>query len=224
VTDPSGTLTSNDALLTVSTTKKALFVTASTASLGTDQTVINRLSQQLGFQVTVVDDAASTAASATGQDVVLISSSVDSASVANKFRNVSVPVIIWKPTLYDNMLMTGTSSNVDFGTFTGFRMVDIQAIAHPLAPNGAETITIMTQNSTLPFGVPVASADIVGRTGTRVTLFTFSPGDVLRTGVPAPACRVAFPMFNNAIPRYTAAGWNLFERTVTWATTGCIGA
>jgi hypothetical protein len=221
VTDPSGTLTSNPATLTVQTTKRALYVAGNVAALGTDQTVINRLTQQLGFTVTVVDDAAATTASANGMNLVLISSTVDSVSVANKFRNVAVPVMIWKPSLYDNMLMTGTVSNTDFGSITGFRTVDIQAIAHPLAPNGAQTLTIMSVNKTIPFGVPVASGDIVGRTNARATLFTFSPGDVLRTGVIAPGCRVAFPIFNNGVAQYTAVGWDLFERTVNWATGGC---
>jgi glucose/arabinose dehydrogenase len=201
----------------------ALFVTGDPANRGSDQAVIDRLSQQLGFVVTVIDDDSVQASSAAGQDVVLISSSVSS-FVANKLRDVAVPVIIWKPVLYDNMLMTNTVAGTDYGTISGVRVVNIQAIQHPLAPNGAETLTITTRNSTLPFGVPVASGDVVGRTGGRATLFTFSPGDMLRTGVPAPACRVAFPAYGNAISRYTAAGWNLFDRTVDWATSGCVGA
>ena len=201
----------------------ALFVTGNPASLGTDQNVVSRL-QQLGYTVTIMDDAVADAAAAIDKSIVLVSSSVDSGTVANRFSQVSVPVMIWKPALYDNMQMTPKVQGTDFGTLNGFRTVNIANIAHPLAPAGAQTITIMTANNSLPFGRPPATADIVGRTNNRATLFTFSMGDLRVNGTPAPGCRVAFPLYGTAISRYTPAGWDLFDRTVGWATGGCVGA
>ena len=201
----------------------ALLVVGDPASLGTDSLVRSRL-ESLGYAVTVRDDAAATAADATGKSLVLVSSSVASAAVSTKFRTVTVPVLIYKPYLYDDMLMTGLVAEVDYGTVSGVSSLAVLASAHPLAAGAPRTVTLTSTTTTLPRGVPASTGDVVATAGGKPVLFTYSPGDALLDGRPAPACRVAFPAYGTALGRYTADGWTLFDQTVAWMTGGCRGA
>ena len=199
---------------------KAVFVVGDAANLGSDASVVSEL-QSLGWVVTVVDDNAATAASANGEDVVLISSSVD-AALGTTFRDVAVPVVIWKPYLYDDMKMTGTVANTDFGTVTPVNSIDIVGGSpHPLAAGGPRTVTLTSAGVRLPFGQPASGASVVGTTTGHPSLFTYSPGDSMFGGFVAPSCRVAFPGYLTAFPKYTAAGWTLLQQTLDWIQAGC---
>ena len=61
----------------------------------------NRL-QSFGYTVQVVIDESVNATNATGKGLVLISSTVGSGNVTNKFRDVAVPVINWETALQDD--------------------------------------------------------------------------------------------------------------------------
>ena len=205
------------------TSRSALVVVGDPTALGGESLAISRL-RGLGFNVQVRDDDVVAASDANGKQIVLIAGSVNVGVIGSMFRGTPVPVLLWKPFLYDDMSMTGPVKNVDYGTVTGQRTVVIQNIAHPLAPRGAETLTILSVARGLPFGVPPTTADRVGTTGGRYSLFTFSPGDTLVGGSAAAGCRVAFPATKGALRVFTAVGWDLFDRTIAWMTGGCVGA
>ena len=84
---------------------EVLFVTGSLPSGPGDLFVINRLAL-LGHNVIVVDDDVSQTSDADGNDLVIISNSVRSLSVNNKFTDVPVSVITYENPLYDDLLMT----------------------------------------------------------------------------------------------------------------------
>ncbi len=199
---------------------KAAFVVGDVTTLGSDGIVVTKL-QSWGWDVTLVDDSDATAASANGEDLVLISSSSD-VSFGTAFRDVTVPVVLWKPALYDDLRMTGTVANTDFGTVTPVRTVDIVGGSpHPLAAGGPRTVTLTSADVRLPFGQPAGASSVVGTTSGLPSLFTFSPGDAMYGGFTAPACRVAFPGYLTAFPKFTAAGWTLFQQTIDWIRAGC---
>ena len=178
---------------------KALFVVGNATTLGNDAAVVTKL-QSWGWDVTIVDDGAATPASANGQDLVLISSSSD-VSVGSAFRDVAVPVVLWKPNLYDDLRMTGTVVDTDFGTVTPVRTVDIVGGSpHPLATGGPRTETLTSADVRLPFGQPAGAASIVGTTSGLPSLFTFSPGDAMYGGFIAPSCRVRVPRPPDRVP------------------------
>lgn len=62
---------------------------------------------------------------------------------------------------------------------------------------------------------------MVGSTTGVPSLFTFSPGDAMFGGAAAPRCRVAFPAYLPAFPKFTSAGWLLFQQTIEWIRGGC---
>ena len=206
-----------------STGKSALLVVGSAATPGNDNLVKNRL-EAMGYVARLVDDDVATSADADGMSLVVISSSVNATTVGTKFRLVAVPVLSYKPYSYDDMLMTGPTAETDYGNIVGVRTVSIVASAHPLAAGGARTVTLTSVNATLPWGLPPSTADVVGTTLGKASLFTFSPGDQLYDGRPAPACRVAFPSSLAAFGNFTQEGWSLFDQTVDWIAAGCTGA
>ena len=53
--------------------------------------------------MTVVDDNAFTAAGASSADAVLISSTVDDRVVGPVARTVAVPILTWKPWIFDDL-------------------------------------------------------------------------------------------------------------------------
>jgi hypothetical protein len=205
------------------TSPLALLVVGDPASLGTDSLIKSRL-EGSGYAVTVADDSAATAADAGGRALVIISSSVNSAAVGTRFRTVAVPVMVYKPYLYDDMLMTGPSAEVDYGTVAGVSALAIVASAHPLAAGAPRTVNLTSAKATLPRGVPASTADVIATASNQIVLFTFSPGDPLKDGQASPGCRVAFPAYTAATGLFTAEGWALFDQTIAWMTSGCRGA
>ena len=77
-----------------------------------DQSVVTRLTQVFGHEVTKIDDGAVQAASADGMDLVMVSSTVDSSTVNTKLRGVPVPVINWDRSLTDDFLLSSSGSSV----------------------------------------------------------------------------------------------------------------
>src|SRR5688572_18383850 len=89
--------------------REALMVvgTVSIPDLNASDAAIQAKLEALGFVVTVVQAPASTTAQANGKALVLISSTVASGDVANKFRGAVVPVINWEQAVQDDFAMTG---------------------------------------------------------------------------------------------------------------------
>ena len=148
--------------------------------------VRNRLTSS-GYTVTVVDDGAVTAAQANGTAFVFISSNVNAATVGTKLRDVVQPVWTAKPYLFDDMRMTGTGAEVDYGNVSS-ALVVITAPAHPLAAGLSGTVAVTTANHTKSFRNPGAGADTVATAAGRVTTFVYQTGDTLVGGTTAPGC------------------------------------
>src|SRR5262245_35048777 len=80
----------------------ALLVVGSTTLNPDDSAVYGRLTT-LGYTVTVRDGATAAGADATGKKLVLISQTVNATDVGTKFQTAAVPVLVWKPALFDEM-------------------------------------------------------------------------------------------------------------------------
>jgi hypothetical protein len=95
------------------------------SSLNAGDLAMRNLMQSFGHTVTVKSAPSSSAADTTGQDLVVISSSVGPGEVNTKFRNVAKPVITLKYSLFDEMALVSTSAD-QAGGFAGGQTV-IQA-------------------------------------------------------------------------------------------------
>src|SRR5688572_32376127 len=99
-----------------------------------------------------------TAADATGKALVFITGSVDSGSVAAKFADVAVPVIVNEASNFDDMRMTGTVQDTDFGIVAMQVQLAIVMQGHALAGGLSGTPTVYPTPRSVRWGLPGASA------------------------------------------------------------------
>jgi hypothetical protein len=128
-----------------------------------------------------------------------------------------VPVVLWETWLYDDMGMSGGTSDSDYGTDEAATAVTISAPGHALAAGLDGTVTT---GQAIGWGVPASSADIIatvpGSDG-HAAIFAYEEGDEMASGT-APAPRVGFYFSDNTAAGLSDEGWTLFEAAVNWAT------
>jgi hypothetical protein len=195
-------------------TPGALFVVGDTNLVAGDQALKNRL-QTLGFAVTLRSGAAVTAADATGK-IVLISESVTSADVNTKLRNVSVPVLSFEPSLFDDLgLVDPVATN--YGTLA--TQTNVLLLGNVAAATGDVTVGVTSSAQTFGWGKPVASATriaAVAGDASRSLIFAFERGSAL-SGMSAPARRAGWFATAAAPSAFNANGWSLFDGLMRWA-------
>jgi hypothetical protein len=165
-----------------------------------------------GLTPRLVDDGAAADINAA---LVVIAASSDSNAVANKYRDVAVPVIVIEPALFDNMGMTGGD---DFGEDNGTQVTIVMA-GHPMAAGLTGNVAVLTMTATLSWGAPSAAAQRVasfsGMAG-RATIFGYNKGAAMAMGM-APARRVGFFAGEPAAARLTDNGKKLLDAAIDWA-------
>jgi hypothetical protein len=192
----------------------AALVVGDAATLGADAGIADRLRAR-GYTVTVYDDDTVTATTVATSTLVLISQTTSSGALGTKLRSVSRPVLIWKPSLYNDMAMSPTEASS-----TSQTSIAITLPGHPLAAGRSGTVTILTSSTQLPVSDTAATATVVATVAGRASLFVYPAGTAM-SGLTAPACRLAFPMQSGGIPRLTADGLALFDEAVDYAAAGC---
>lgn len=179
-----------------------------------------RLESQ-GWQVSVVQAPNSKTTDGDGKQLIITSSTINSGDVANKFRDLAVPVLNWEQALEDNYLMTLDTGN-DHATLTNQTQINIVKADHPLAgglTTGVKTTT--TQAQDYGWGVPNTNAIIIATVvgaPTQAVIYGYDKGAILiDSSTPAPARRVMFFTSNNGFAALTEDGLKLFDAAVTWA-------
>lgn len=91
--------------------KEILFTGNNPTKPGTGNDDGNMISdlENLGANITYIDDGTVTTADASGKDLVFVSGSVISSDIGTKFRSVSQPVLLNEMFLLDEMELTGAS-------------------------------------------------------------------------------------------------------------------
>ncbi len=201
--------------------KKILFIAGDAALLSTsDASIVARLQSQ-GHTVLAINDELSTTASATGQDLVIISSSVSGSQVNTKFQGVAVPVINWETVLQDELLFTGAASSTSQGTSATQTTLNITDASHPLAGGLAAGVRIVANTTgTFSWGAPGETPLIIARLndGTnRAAIYAYETGAAMNSGTAA-ARRVNLFLQNDTFVSLNADGLRLFDAAVAWAT------
>jgi hypothetical protein len=189
------------------------------SSMGSGDIAMRNLMQSLGHAVTVKSAHSSSAADTTGQDLVVISSSVGLGEVNSKFRDVAKPVLIMKYGLFDEMGMVSNAYG-QAGGFAGSQTT-ILSPEHPLAAGLSGTPTVFSPDDNLNWGMPAAGAlRIAALQGDhdRATIFAYESGAPM-VGMDAPARRLAFFYRDNGAARSTDQGRALFRAAMDW----CLG-
>lgn len=173
-----------------------------------------------GSVVTMVGDAASAASDAVGHKLVVISASVTSGNVGDKFQNSTLPVINMEHGLEDNFLMTLDSTS-DHGEVYGQTSINITNAAHPLAAglDVGNHIVATTPDRNFTWGLPAPNATIVATTSEGYPcIFAYDKGELLIDGTTlAPERRINFFLGDNAFTVMNATGVALFDAAVNWA-------
>ncbi len=196
-----------------------LFIVGDTNLNSGDQAVNDKLIQ-LGYTVTLRSASASSTSDANGRGLVIISSTVSSSQVGSKFTDVAVPVLTWESYLYDDLKMTGTTVNHDYGTaWHAQRLVGINA--HPISAGLSGTRRIANTDLDWNYGRPASSATKVayveGQSSSEIAIFAYDAGDHM-VGKVAPAKRIGWFWNNTSAAHITANGWQYFSQAVAWAT------
>ena len=201
--------------------RKALMVVWDPSDLDPSDVVLKNRLESIGYTVTLIMDTNATASSATGHDVVLITDTVGDSYVNSKFRDVTIPVVVLRNEIYDDMKMTSTVSGTDFSDLSGQTQVAITDSTHPLAAGYSGSQTVYNSSHWIGWGVPSASAfkvgTVVGNSG-RTLLFGYDQGASM-VGLNAPARRVGFFLSDTSANVMNSRAGDLFEAAVTWAVT-----
>jgi hypothetical protein len=209
---------SDEVVITVgsaSSVKEVLFVSRTFPVDQADERMLYQLEQILGLNVEVVSQSGASASNANGKDAVIISSTVSSTAIGNKFTNVSAPLLTWEAWLLDDLGMVGAGS---FGREFNQTVIDVVDSGHPIAAGKSGDTTISSAPSTVTYGVPLASADVIAVSpslSNRARIFTYSPGDQLTT-FQAPEKRAFFYIYQDGHVDWTADAQDLFNTTVKW--------
>jgi hypothetical protein len=145
--------------------------------------------------------------------VAVISSTVDPATLADRYRTIQFPVVVTQARHLAAMGMTASSAEAS-GTSRATDIVLRDSIGDVFAPG---PITVAPRTIRLSYGVPAASATVIATLrdeAGRAAIFTYQPGATMAT-LAAPHRRAAF--FTDQYGRLTEEGQTLFETTIYWA-------
>lgn len=178
-----------------------------------DMLMIGRLTAHGFSTVTPVTDAAVTAESVVGADLVVISSSAESAPLKAKLKDIAIPTFVIEDAEFSMMGMA-SSGNHD----SGVSQVVIASAGSPLVGTETGTVTIASKPGDLGWGTPAATA-LVGATmpgnPAHAAIFGYEKGAQM-SGMAAPAKRAGFAIREALAAGLNADGIKLFDAILEW--------
>lgn len=181
-----------------------------TATAG-DQIMIGRIKAHGFADVVVVSDAAVTAQSVAGSDLVVISSSAESGPLQDKLKNIAIPVLCVEDAEFTKMGMASAGDH-EAG------ISEVVIVAGPLVGAAAGMLAISSKPGELGWGTPAASA-IKGATlpgnPSRIVVFGYEKGAQM-TSMAAPARRAGFAIREQLAANLNADGIALFDSILEW--------
>lgn len=183
---------------------------AGTATAG-DEIMIGRIKAHGFAEVVVVSDAAVTAQSVTGSDLVVISSSAESGPLQAKLKDIPIPVLCVEDAEFTKMGMASAGDHA-----AGITQVVI--VGGPLVGTASGTLTISSKTGELGWATPAASA-LKGATlpgdGNKLVVFGYEKGAQM-TSLVAPARRAGFAIREQLAANLNADGIKLFDSILEW--------
>lgn len=181
-----------------------------TATAG-DQIMIGRIKAHGFSEVMVVSDAAVTAQSVVGSDLVVISSSAESGPLQDKLKDIPIPVLCVEDAEFTKMGMASAGDH-EAG------VSEVVIVGGPLVDAASGTLAISSKPGELGWGTPAASA-IKGATlpgnQARLVVFGYEKGAQM-TSMAAPARRAGFAIREQLAANLNADGIKLFDSILEW--------
>jgi hypothetical protein len=220
----SGTGMEVDAGMRVDLTgRKALYIVDNTASPSTGDALLAELLKLRGMTVTFAD-VTGPASMATGQDVVIASSSASASSFVTTFKTVTVPMVVFGNSYFQplDLVASGSSNKGSVDASSPLAIVDDSTSLSVDLKAGTSFGAIGTTRSTsLYWGTPAGAAIKVAAVGGNVAqsvVFAFEQGAATATST-APARRVALGFKNDVIMDLSVDAFKLLSAAVEWTAT-----
>lgn len=181
-----------------------------------DRVLADHLRVGLGLEVSWLDDeAALPAANDQPVDLYLVSESVSSSAIGDRYRDVPVPVVVFENAAWEAMALSH-----GYGTAFGGAPVRATPAADGLLPDPDALTALARRGADLKaaYGV-VADAEILARTdddNAYPVAFRVDTGARLH-GTTAPARRAGLGIVDDGFATLDAAAWDLLIGTVAWA-------
>ncbi len=200
-----------------------VFVVGNT-TLNTGDTWVKSRLESLGLNVTVKSSTAATASDATGKGLVVISTTVNSTDVNTKFTNVTVPIVTWESYILDDLKMTGTTAQTDYGENDTYSNLVINNTNHPLSAGLSGTVQVFTSGVWIRWGATnnaaaIKAASVAGQSAWN-GVFGYEKNTAMQGGFMAPARRVSIFLNDDTPTLLTGKGKQLFDAAIEWAI-GC---
>jgi len=201
--------------------KKVLFVTGKfDPQHPSDDLLVKEHLESLGLVVTMAGDTDPLSLAA-GEDLVVISSTVNARVLQSKYKNVAVPVLTWSTYDFPDMAMTGPRLHHDFEVVTparfyarsfsllyGYGLGVTTDIGRAVGLQPQLFGTLYLEPETVGWGRPAPGAvvitDFEGKP-TEAGVFTYEKGATMYGEFVAPARRVAFYLGSDNFHLLTAA-------------------
>ncbi len=198
---------------------KKILLLVGNLTLGPGDTALKARLMARGHTVTTVLDSALTDSGARAADLVIVSISIESASLAVSLTDVPVPVLCMEPNLLDDLKVTGAVRDTDYGVVAMSNQINIVSPGHLLAAGLSGTVKVAATTAySLIWGVPGAAATkvatVVGMAN-QATVFSYAKGAAM-VGMNAPAKRTGWFASEGITSEFTAEGLRLFDAAVDW--------
>ncbi|MGE5558413.1 MAG: hypothetical protein ACM3WV_07355, partial [Bacillota bacterium] len=215
---PTATITPTPTPTATVANKRVLMIVGSLTLNAGDGAIRTRL-ENTGYTVTISDDNATHPVDLANYEVVYISATISSGNITNKYKSAAKPVIIAESWIFDDMGMTGTVTDTDYGTIGAQTQIDM-ADTHPIAGGLTGTQTIQSAADTFHWGIPGGGAATVARirgSSTNACIFTYDAGSSLKDGTTAAGKRIGLWPGDTTFNNVNSAGQELFDRAFMWA-------
>ncbi|MDA3912881.1 hypothetical protein [Oleiagrimonas sp.] len=214
---------------------------------GSDDALVARHLESMGFRVKQVPDTAPVSVAA-GSNLVVISSTADVSVLGDKYSHLGVPVFTWNTWDYPHLGLTGPVLHNDFEIIDPVQhYAQSFAILYAYGANLTSSIsravglkpqlfgTLYLEPGSAGWGRPGPGGTVIADydgTPHKAAIFTYERDSTLANGKPAPARRVAFylrsdnfhlltstsgPPSHDTHMRQWAIGLKLFDASIRWA-------
>jgi hypothetical protein len=201
--------------------KKVLLVTGEPSPQHpSDDPLVKRHLESLGFVVTMAKDS-DPARRAEGEDLVVISSTVNAHVLQSRYRDAPVPVLTWSTYSYPDMGMTGPHLHTDFevvdparyfarsfSMLYGYGLGVTTDIGRAVGLEPRLFGTLYLQPGTVGWGKPAPGGTVIVNFEGKpreAGVFTYEKGATMYGGFVAPARRVGFYLGSDNFHLLTAA-------------------
>jgi hypothetical protein len=176
-----------------------------------------------GYTVKLVD-ASEPVTAVNGADLVMISANVSARALGGKYKDVTIPVMMWETDLEDDMRYTGRQKEIDFGKGDKDHYIWLVNAPHPLSAGLPAGIAVAFEGDQLiGWGKPGLGASIIATLPgqpTKAIIYGYEKGATMDYDFLAPARRTMFCLDNATFPFLTKDGLKLFDAAVKWTMEG----